>query len=111
MSADDRCWIFRKLTKILISDAGPPIDVPGLIGCGEYRDDVPNIFKYKSTGDANTKEVFYFIFEVRDFVFNLKANPCLHLISNNFDEVMIFLVFFLSRLDVPFASTGLVCSR
>ena len=53
----------------------------------------------------------YFIFEVRDFVFNLKANPCLHLISNNFDEVMIFLVFFLSRLDVPFASTGLVYSR
>ena len=57
MSADDRCWIFRKLTNILVSDIGPPIDVPGLIGCGDYRDDVPNIFKYKSTGDAKTKEV------------------------------------------------------
>ena len=57
LTADDRCWIFRKLTSILVSDVGPPVDVSSLIGCENYRDDVPNVFKYKSTGDTKTKEV------------------------------------------------------
>ena len=60
ISADKRCWIFRKLKSILVSDVAPPVDVPALIGCGEYKDDVPSIFKHKSTGDAKTKEVLTF---------------------------------------------------
>ncbi len=44
-----------------MSDIAPPLDVPALLSCGDYCDDVPSIFKLKSTGDIKTKEVTSFL--------------------------------------------------